>query len=188
MDADEDGVICCFLDHVPIRFMIDSGAPINTVTEEGWQLIKERGARIFNVKTNCAREFKPYASCHPLTIICTFKAWITINDEKPKSFAEIFVVQGGKRSFLCKRTAEELKILKVGLTVQAVEVVGRKHFPKFPNILVKLVVDRAVAPKKVFYYRVPVAVEKTVNDKLKEMEPENVKYPQKYPLSDIQVG
>lgn len=81
-----------------------------------------------------------------------------------------FVIQNAHRSLLCKRTAEELKVLKVGLSVQVVEESGKvTQFPKLPNVLVKFVVDKNVTPRKAFFYRVPAAVEHLVEKKLQEM-------------------
>lgn len=64
-----------------------------------------------------------------------FEAWISVNPSKPKSYVEFFVIEGANKCLLSKRTAEDLKLLKVGLDVQNVEV-KRNPFPKFPGVQV----------------------------------------------------
>lgn len=117
---------------------------------------------------------KAYASDKPLEVIGTFKALLSVNDQKPSETTEFFIVRGARKSLLCKTTSEALLILKVGLEVRSIEERARETptaaFPKFPNVQIKIVVDETVPPKKVFYYRVPVGLEETVNQKLKLME------------------
>lgn len=64
-----------------------------------------------------------------------FEAWISVNSVKPRNYAEFFVIQGANKCLLSKRTAEDLKILKVGLDVCNINIT-QEPFPKFPNIQV----------------------------------------------------
>lgn len=97
-----------------------------------------------------------------------FEAWISVNDTKPKSYAEFFVIEGANKCLLSKRTAEDLKVLKVGLDVFRVET-KENPFPKFPNVEVKLSIDQSVTPRKIAYLRVPAPVEHKVDSKILEM-------------------
>lgn len=163
-----DGTIIGFIDHFQVKFLIDSGAMINTVTEEVWVNLRTTNAKLFKKKFQCNRQFTAYASEEPLRVLAIFEAWITINETKPKNYAEFFVIQGAQRCLLSKRTAEDLKVLKVGLEVQSI---AQKNvpFPKFPNVQVRLSIDYTIAPRKLAYIRIPVAMEDKVNRKLQEM-------------------
>ncbi|XP_058458875.1 uncharacterized protein K02A2.6-like [Malaya genurostris] len=163
-----DGTIVGFIDKLPVKFLIDSGATINTVTNLVWEKLIASNARIFKKKFKCDRQFIAYASEEPLRVIAIFEAWITINETKPKNYAELFVIQGAQKCLLSKRTAEDLKILKVGLEVQTITQ-KKVEFPKFPNVQVKLSIDYTVPPRKLAYLRIPVALENKVSQKLQEM-------------------
>lgn len=145
--------------------MIDSGSAINTVTREVWEELLKANAVIHKKKFGCKRELKAYATAEPLKVLVVFEAWISVNDWKPKTYAEFFVVNGANKSLLCKATAEELKVLKVGLEVNQVKVEERP-FPKFTNVLLKLAIDKTVPPRKLAYYRVPAPLEEKVNEKI----------------------
>lgn len=82
------------------------------------------------------RRFTAYASKRSLEVLVVFEAWISIDESKPKSYAEFFVIEGANKCLLSKRTAEDLKVLKVGLEVQSVDT-ELQSFPKFPGVQVQ---------------------------------------------------
>lgn len=122
----------------------------------------------YKKKFNCDRHVSAYASKEPLKVLVIFEAWISVNETKPKAYAEFFVVEGATRSLLSKRTAEDLKVLKVGLDVCTIDL-NSKPFPKFPNIQIKLSIDKTVPPKKVAYLRIPAAMEEKVDLKIQQL-------------------
>ncbi|XP_055589748.1 uncharacterized protein K02A2.6-like [Uranotaenia lowii] len=164
---ESDGIITCKIDTFPVQFLIDSGSSINSVTSEIWDKIGKTDVKIYKTKFQCSRQFKSYASEQPLQISAIFEAWISVNETKPKAYAEFFVVTGANKCLLSKQTAEELRVLKVGLDVQHVQTF--KPFPKFPNIEVKLTIDEKIPPKRISYLRVPSAMEQKVDEKILEM-------------------
>ncbi|XP_055602843.1 uncharacterized protein K02A2.6-like [Uranotaenia lowii] len=167
-NASSSGIITCFIDQLPVTFLIDSGAAINTVTEEIWKQLVDSNAKLFKKRHQCDRVFTAYASQKPLQINNIFEAWISINESKPRNYAEFFVIQGAHKCLLSKRTAEDLKVLKVGLDVQHVGL-KQNAFPKFPNVQIKLSIDRSVVPRKITYLRIPVAMEEKVDKKIQQM-------------------
>lgn len=167
-NSENSGIIMCKIDKFPVGFLIDSGSAINTVTEEVWHSLNNSGAAIFKKKFQCDRRFTAYASRMPLRVVVVFEAWISVNDIKPKCYAEFFVIEGAKKSLLSKSTAENLKILKVGLDVQSIEV-EKSPFPKFPNIQVKLSIDKSVPPRKLAYLRIPEPMKRKVDQKILEL-------------------
>lgn len=163
-----DGSILCLIDNVAVEFLIDSGASVNTVTENVWKELNQKNASIFKKKFKCDRRLHAYAGSVPLEVSAIFEAWIFVNPSKPKTYAEFFVVKEARRCLLSKNTSEELRVLKVGLDVLQVNT-ALKPFPKFPGVVVKLSIDKAVPPKKLAYLRIPAAMEKKVDDKIQEM-------------------
>lgn len=164
----DSGVISCKIGEFAVEFLIDSGAAINTVTEGVWSMLNTNKASIYKRKFQCDRQFKAYASDTPLNVLVIFEAWISVNLSKPKCYAEFFVIEGASRCLLSKRTAEELKVLKVGLDVQHIALT-KDPFPKFPNIILKLSIDKNVLPRKIAYLRIPGPMEEKVDAKILEM-------------------
>lgn len=161
-------MITCLIDTFPVDFLIDSGSTINTITEDIWKSIRRAGVRVFKKRQQYDQSFTAYASHEPLRVLSVFEARVSVSPSKPETFAEFFVVHGASKSLLSKRTAEELKVLKVGLDVMHIDVV-HDPFPKFPNIQVKLSINPNILPKKISYLRIPVPMEKLVDDKIQEM-------------------
>ncbi|XP_062557313.1 uncharacterized protein K02A2.6-like [Armigeres subalbatus] len=131
-------------------------------------MLNTNKASIYKRKFQCDRQFKAYASDTPLNVLVIFEAWISVNLSKPKCYAEFFVIEGASRCLLSKRTAEELKVLKVGLDVQHIALT-KDPFPKFPNIILKLSIDKNVLPRKIAYLRIPGPMEEKVDAKILEM-------------------
>lgn len=105
--------------------MVDSGADYNVVAERDWEKIKRQydaeQATIYDVNHKPSLELKSYATPTNLIVICTFSAWIeTTARPKPRTFTSFAVIKGGTRSLLGRDTAIAMKLLEVGLQVNAV--------------------------------------------------------------------
>lgn len=120
-------VLCSLGDATPIEMMIDSGADANVVSERDWRTIEadfERdSATLYDVTESPKTKLRSYASKTDLHIICTFKAWLEIGDgTKPRMFEKFYVIKGGTRSLLGRKTAMAVKVLSVGLEVNEINV------------------------------------------------------------------
>ncbi|XP_062557458.1 uncharacterized protein LOC134222324 [Armigeres subalbatus] len=73
----EEGFITCMIDKLPVEFLIDSGSSINTVTERIWNKLIDVGAKIYNRKSHCDRNFMAYASNDALCVLAVFEANIS---------------------------------------------------------------------------------------------------------------
>ena len=58
---------------------------------------------------------KGYASNRPLDVICSFKAFIGVQNSKLRQLAKFFVLNGTEVSLLGFHTAVQLKLLRIGL-------------------------------------------------------------------------
>lgn len=117
-------------------------------------------------------ELRAYAAETPMVIRCAFRAEIEVVDAtKPVVTADFLVVDEGRRSLLGRRTASELKLLKVGLSVNSCEqYTGEKVFPKVPGVRVKFSVDASIPPERNAYYNVPAAFREAARKRLEDME------------------
>lgn len=111
----EDGYLTCEIGGVPVKVMIDSGSPINTVTEEDFERIKGK-SHLFRMSRKCNREFSGYGG-EPLQVLLSFFAKVFVDSGKPQLMQQFFVIKGARQSLLSKQTAKELKVLKMGLRV-----------------------------------------------------------------------
>lgn len=152
---------------------VDSGSAVNTLTEiqfRGMRWDIASGAtRIFAYNEDKSRVLKAYASDKPMEVIATFKAKVKgEQDWKPEVEATFFVVENASGALLGRKTAMDLRLLEVGLRVNRVQEV--KEFPAITLPPVKFDVDDSVVTKQRSYQRIPVALEKPVQERLDEME------------------
>lgn len=119
-----------------------------------------------------ARELRAYAVEAPMAVRCAFRAVVEVVDAiKPTVTAEFLVVDEGRRSLLGRQTASELKLLKVGLTVNSCDQApATGMFPKVPGVKVKFSVNKAIPPTKNAYYNVPAAFREAARERLEDME------------------
>uniref|UniRef100_A0ABD2W3B8 RNA-directed DNA polymerase n=1 Tax=Trichogramma kaykai TaxID=54128 RepID=A0ABD2W3B8_9HYME len=109
---------------------------------------------------------KPYATAQPLEILVKFVSTIGLSERASEIITTFYVVKHGDISILGKVSAKQLGVLKLGMSVFAVNKVT--PFTKIKNVLVKLSIDPYVKPVQQPVRRVPVAVEKQVEAKLNE--------------------
>lgn len=169
------GEIICRIANENIQFLIDSGSPINTITESDWTKLKcewkEGKANLFNVIEHPRSNIKAYASENPLKIIALFSAWIeVVGYAKPRAFAQFMVVREASRALLSNATSQEMKLLKLGLEVNALSTESAKEFARIPNILIEFDINKDVTPSQITHYRVPLMLESAVNKRLDEMQ------------------
>lgn len=165
-------IVTGFIGEVIITFLIDSGSPINTITEEIWQEIKRTQTPIRDVKqqAECQREFHSYANNSPLKVIARFNCKLKISHLECE--AVFFVIQNAHRSLISKSTGEQLGILKVGLNICNVDSDCKnkeESFPLLPIEPIELHIDDSITPVKQQYYRVPIAYEAKTREKLEWM-------------------
>lgn len=159
--------------------MIDSGADVNVVSENHWHIIEtqaERGeAFIYDDERITTKRLVAYAANAPLEVVRTFTAWIEVaGGDKPKVFSKFYVIKNGTKNLLGRKTAVDVKVLKLGLSVDLVTVDNQSDnsepFPAVPNYEVNFEVDEKVQPTQNAYYHVPAAFSNRARERLAEME------------------
>lgn len=165
--------------------MIDSGAEVDVLSEGDWEQLKEcyerNSAALYDMETGSKKRILAYASDSPLQTLRTFCAWVVSeNKEKPRCFTKFFVIAGGRKSLLSRRTAVRMKVLKLGLTIeniiaQAPETAGESiPFPSIPNEIADFDIDETIPPTKNAYYHVPAAYSKQASARLADMEAQDI--------------
>lgn len=152
---------------VEIPMTIDSGADANIIPKSIWDELKEAGVNASNMSTVVDRSLLAYASKDPMKIVGMFNA--EIEAAESKATATFYVVQDGQRCLLGDQTAKELKVLKVGFDVGAIEAKQINPFPKIRDVVVEIPIDSNVQPVQQPYRRPPIALEKKIEDKLRSL-------------------
>lgn len=131
---------------------------------------------------------------YPLNVKCTFKAWVeVIGVDKPKKFAEFIVVDGCAQNLMGYKTSKEMKVARVGISVNNVEnmeenmksiEVSTPHlptinlsfssqkndeFPKVPGVRLDFQIKPEIFPVKSARRNIPLSMQRMVNERLSKM-------------------
>lgn len=192
-------LVDCAIGCENLTFLIDSGATVNTVTSQGWQMIKRNCRTVIQDFTVHPQEvLRGYANQRPLDVVCSFNAYIAvIGHEQQKVFAKFFVVNGTKLSLLGYPTSHKLNLIRIGhpnhenqdenvnsvaksITKRDTDESPRSfcarinEFPKLSVGGVRFRVDDTVIPKQIIRYNVPKAFEDAINKRLADMEEKGI--------------
>lgn len=95
---------------VNIKFVVDTGADEDVLSEEDWKTLKRIGFIAFDVRKGSDKVFQAYGSRKSLTVLGEVDAEIKIGDSSHNT--TFFVIRGGKCSLLCGNSAEKLGVVK----------------------------------------------------------------------------
>ena len=161
--------------------MIDSGSTCNLIDYEIWNYLKEQRIDCESVK--CDKKLFAYGHKEPINVAGTFVTEIFCEVNGEKCVAEFTVIKDRGKSLLGKKTAEQLKILRVGPeeTTYTVADEGRdsdirEEFAdiftgvgKLKDYKLKLHVDENVTPVAQPVRRLPFGLRDKVDDKLNDL-------------------
>lgn len=162
-----DSTITCMIGGVKIDMLIDSGCKPNLITDKTWERLKSEGIKINNQIKDPRKILLAYGSQSPLTVKGSFDAEIKTNDRK--DYTTFYVISGGTRDLLGKTSALKLGVLRIGIGINQVDNLTTTPFPKFKNVLVEIPIDDSVKPISQPCRRVPIPLERKVDDKIKEL-------------------
>lgn len=95
---------------VNIRFIIDTGADEDVLSEMDWRRLKQVGFEAFGIRKGSDKIFHAYGSNKALVILGEVDVKIAIEDQS--CFTTLYVIQDGKCSLLSGNTAEKLGVVK----------------------------------------------------------------------------
>lgn len=186
---DEDPrLVDCVIGSLNFKFLIDTGATVNTISSEGWQMIKKNCPTVVRDWMAHPEEIlKSYANQRPLDVECSFKAHVGVRDfGKPKILSKFFVVNGTGLSLLGFQTSQRLGLIRIGPSCGLNEYVNRvtteeesavtsaKEFPKIAIDPVNFKINGNVVSKQSIRYNIPKAFENSVNERLARMEEKGI--------------
>lgn len=173
-------MVNCQIGSSAIEFLIDSGSDVNVIGGYDWeQLLVDVNSNhpyIKLLESSSALQVHAYATNEPMQIQQSFKAKIhAVGLAKPAVWANFIVVPGGRRSLLGRKTAGEMKLLKVGANVNACENPdSQTPFPKMPGVKVRFSVDKTVPSVRNAYYNVPAAFREAARKRLQDMAAKDI--------------
>lgn len=164
--------IACKIGGATLEMVIDSGAPVNVISEHDYYRLKVQGVAVFSSTPEPNKILWGYASDVPLKVLSELSAKIEIIDRCVEA-ATFYVVRNGRCSLLGIRTAKDLGVLKTGPNsdgASRAKVAQPASFPKLTGFKVKLSIDEGVAP--VFHSHsgcIPVDSEDAVQARVREL-------------------
>lgn len=187
LNIGDEGFISVSLAGMPCEFLIDSGAQVNTFSQQNFlKLMAEEKYReqILNFCEQSDRSLKPYASSGEIEVVGTFEAPLYISDDRPV-LVEKFYIVNERYSLLGRSTAIRYSVLLLGFKVPARSIsidsdcnnpIGRVQalstadaFPKFNIPPVTLQYDKSVPPCRNIFTNVPISLKPIVHQRLLEL-------------------
>ena len=168
---------------VEIPFLIDSGADVNTVGGEVFDMLMSNDSSklgLFCVKEGSDKPLKAYAAKEEIQVIATFVAELVISDDRPRLMEKFYAIRNA-RSLLGRTTAIRYSVLQLGLDVpihpewyssypgeiRSLSMV--KEFPKFNVNPVVINYDKSMPPSRRIFTCIPPAFRAETDRRLKEL-------------------
>ena len=170
---------------VPLSAVIESGASINILDQETWEMLKKKNIKCTSQKTS-GRKLFAYGHEKPLSVLGTFQAEVdlfVVRHEQNRQRCEFVVISEKCITLLGKESAEKLNVLRVGLPndVHTCSVTEKpenkaefsdlfKGLGKLKNKQIKLHVEKDVKPVVQKARRIPFSLRQKVEKKIEELE------------------
>ena len=165
----------------PIRIMADSGATVNILSKKDFDGLKEKPQLL---KTNV--KVYPYMSSKPLNLYSKLR--VNVTSDHRSSEETFYVAEGSSGSILSWMTSQKLNLIKAVNTVEQLHANLPSDVPEFlkdfPRLLngmgeykgepVRIHIDESVRPVAQPHRRIPFHVRKQVEDKLRQLENEDI--------------
>lgn len=164
--GNESNVLSGIVGGVPVELLVDSGADVNLIKQDTWEVMKQSKVRIVKSVKGCSKTLKGYGSDKPLPVVGSFEAEIVIGTKSV--IAEFFVVKGGQKDLLGDLTSKQLGVLKIGLDINHIAS-SIKPFTKITDVQVHIRTHSHIKPVFQPLRRVPIPMEEAVNKKLDQL-------------------
>lgn len=173
----------------PVKFFIDSGAQVNTVTKQDFERIlsnSDSKDSILALKYSSDKRLKAYASDGEVKVVANFSAELIVSEDRPVSIEKFYVIDE-VRSLLGFNTAIRYSVLDVGLNVPVNDLHMNypwkcelnafcyqvqnhtEEFPKFGIPPVSLCYDKTMPPSRNVYTHIPAVYRDLTKKKLQDL-------------------
>ncbi|XP_062557569.1 uncharacterized protein LOC134222440 [Armigeres subalbatus] len=185
---DSTAYVAAYVAGVKVTFFIDSGAQVNTITQESFdEILQDETARQCLVELSYVSDkpLRAYASEDSIEVVATFSAELFVSDERPVTVEKFYEVHE-TRALLGFNTATRYSLLAVGLGVQTGGTMDRawpcefsvnsiladktSEFPKFNIPPVTLSYDKTMPPSRNVYTYIPAAFKELTLRRLTELQ------------------
>lgn len=179
-----DGTIVGRLAGVEVVFLIDSGADVNTIGADTFDLLMsncETKQSLFCLEKGSDVPLKAYATLEDIRVKATFVTDLVISEDRPHLLEKFFVIENA-RALLGRNTAIRHSVLQLGLAVpiQSSEVLPSypgeilslnitNEFPRFNVPPIILNYDENMAPSRKIFTNIPPAFRAETERRLVEL-------------------
>lgn len=183
----DDGVIIVKVAGMECEFLIDSGAHVNTFTNDLFRRLMSNvnySGSVYNLQERADRSLRAYASAGEIPVIATFEAYLFVSEDRPMLMEKFYVVDE-RRSLLSRPTATRYSVLMLGLKVpvsfnevridsrlQSMDILlidGNKPFAKFNIPPVRIDYNKDVAPCRNIFTNIPLPIKPLVQRRLNQL-------------------
>lgn len=183
----KSGYIVGVVAGLPVEFLIDSGAEVNTVSDHIFELLISSGQStqtLYDLKKGTDISLKAYASAGEIPVTASFVAELFVSEDRPRYLEKFYVVPNAK-SLLGKSTALRYSILQLGLDIPILEhmvhdeyklfpgeifaLSAPGEFPKFNVPPVSLMYDKSMPPSRNVFTNIPPAFKEETERRLSEL-------------------
>lgn len=165
--TNNDGEVQCEIGGVAVSVVIDSGSKYNLLSESVWQQMKSSKVVVSNQTRDVFKVFKVYGG-QELSVLGAFTATIKLGDRSES--AEFYVVKGSGKILIGRDTATAMEILKINIAVNEIESQDKAGpLGTIKDIVIDIPIKTDVVPVIQPYRRIPIALEKLVDNKLDEL-------------------
>lgn len=165
------GEVSCKIGGVTVDALIDSGSRYNLMSQAHWEQLKAMEVVVSDQHKETEKVFKAYGG-HVLPVLGAFKA----RRELPGKIetADFYVIRGDGKLLIGHETATLMSVLKIDCGINKIETDkqgddGDVRIGKMKNVLVEIPLRPNVKPVVQPYRRVPVPLEKAVDQKIEEL-------------------
>lgn len=162
--------IWCSIGGIATEIVVDSGTRYNIIDRETWMKMKQKKIRITRFSRKVDIGFLAYGG-HKLNFIGMFNAEIQVQENK--MLANFYVADEVGKPLLGYETAKLIGVLKIGANINQIDV-KQQELSIIKGIMVEIPIDKNVRPVQQPYRRVPVSIEKIVDEKIEIMLREDI--------------
>lgn len=171
-----------------IKFIIDSGATVNTISEKAFtELIKIKSfkSKLIDFSESSDNSLTAYATSKPLQILATFWTDVWIDSIRPHTIERFFVVKNSSSSLMGRNTALRQRVLQMGLSVPTDinliaqssctekdpfrKLTSKPAFPKFNIEPVRIQVRHDIKVRRCTYSNIQPAFREVARKRIQEL-------------------
>lgn len=182
-----EGLITGLVAGVPVQFLIDSGADVNTVDESTFNQLLVNGptvSPIYSVVNGTDRPLKAYGMIDDIPVTATFIAELFISKDRPTTMEKFDVVRRAQ-ALLSRSTSIRYSVLEMGVNTpirdhvtnylprlqpgEIFTLTEQGEFPKFRVDPVILNYDKSLPPSRNVFTSIPPAFRAETENRLEDL-------------------